>query len=94
MDIPDNVLLHSFDELNNVQKELISVAIGGAKVLNSIAKSPKIKAELHKHGVVQLMARFLKSVHTNLIIPIMGTVQQCADLVIYINIIIINLFIF
>ncbi|KAF7415190.1 hypothetical protein HZH68_003679 [Vespula germanica] len=80
MDIPDNVLLHSFDELNNVQKELISVAIGGAKVLNSIAKSPKIKAELHKHGVVQLMARFLKSIHTDLIIPIMGTVQQCADL--------------
>ncbi|KAL2717698.1 armadillo repeat-containing protein gudu isoform X1 [Vespula squamosa] len=80
MDIPDNILHRPFNELNNIQKELIKVTIGGAKVLNSIAKSPKIKAELHKNGVVQLMARFLKSVHTNLIIPIMGTVQQCADL--------------
>ncbi|XP_047343609.1 outer dynein arm-docking complex subunit 2 isoform X2 [Vespa velutina] len=80
MDIPDNVLQRSFDELNNIQKELVRVAIGGARALNSIAKSPKIKAELQKYGVVQHMARFLKSVHTNLIIPIMGTVQQCADL--------------
>ncbi|XP_046832463.1 armadillo repeat-containing protein gudu isoform X1 [Vespa crabro] len=80
MDIPDNVLQRSFDELNNIQKELIRVAIGGARALNSIAKSPKIKAELQKYGVVQHMARFLKSVHTDLIIPIMGTVQQCADL--------------
>ncbi|XP_035743717.1 armadillo repeat-containing protein gudu-like isoform X2 [Vespa mandarinia] len=80
MDIPDNVLQRSFDELNNIQKELLRVAVGGARALNSIAKSPKIKAELQKYGVVQHMARFLKSVHTNLIIPIMGTVQQCADL--------------
>lgn len=93
MNIPDNVLQRSFDELNNIQKELVKVAIGGAKALNSIAKSPKIKAELQRHGVVQLMARFLKSVHTNLIIPIMGTVQQCADLVIFINIVITNLFV-
>ncbi|KAI4496970.1 hypothetical protein M0802_007918 [Mischocyttarus mexicanus] len=80
MDINDNILHRSYDELNNIQKELIAVAIAGAKVLNSIAVSPKIKIELQKHGVVLLMARFLKSCHTDLIIPIMGTVQQCADL--------------
>ncbi|KAK2589161.1 hypothetical protein KPH14_001979 [Odynerus spinipes] len=82
MDIPDNILRRSFDELNNIQKEFLAVAVGCAKVLNNIAISPKVRIHLQKHGVVLLMARFLKSHHIDLIIPIMGTVQLCADLAI------------
>ncbi|XP_076248300.1 armadillo repeat-containing protein gudu [Calliopsis andreniformis] len=78
MDIPDNILQRPYENLNEVNRELVNVAIGCAKVLDSLSSSPKITEELRKHGVVKLMERFLKSVHTSLIIPMMGTVQKCA----------------
>ncbi|XP_018310896.1 LOW QUALITY PROTEIN: armadillo repeat-containing protein 4 [Mycetomoellerius zeteki] len=80
MDVPDEVLRRSYDELSEASKELVAVAIGCAKVLDSLGSSPKVKEELRKHGVVRLMSRFLKSKHTQLIVPTMGVVQQCADL--------------
>lgn len=82
MNVPDEVLRRPYDELNETNKELVAVAIGCAKVLDSLGSSPKVKEELRKHGVVPLMSRFLRSRHTQLIVPTMGVVQQCADLVI------------
>lgn len=84
MDVPDDVLRRPFDELSEASKELVAVAIGCAKVLDSLGSSPKVKEELRKHGVVRLMSRFLRSKHTQLIVPTMGVVQQCADLVYWI----------
>lgn len=81
MNVPDEVLRRPYDELNETNKELVAVAVGCAKVLDSLGSSPKIKEELRKHGVVRLMSRFLRSKHTLLIVPTMGVVQQCADLV-------------
>ncbi|RLU19652.1 hypothetical protein DMN91_008209 [Ooceraea biroi] len=80
MDVPDEVLRRPYNDLNETNKELVAVAIGCAKVLDSLSTSPKVKEELRKHGVVRLMSRFLRSKHTQLIIPTMGVVQQCADL--------------
>ncbi|TGZ54822.1 Armadillo repeat-containing protein 4 [Temnothorax longispinosus] len=80
MDVPDEVLRRSYDELSEASKELVAVAIGCAKVLDSLGSSPKVKEELRQHGVVRLMSRFLRSKHTQLIVPTMGVVQQCADL--------------
>lgn len=79
--MPDSVVLQPPENLSDTDKELLSVAIGCAKVLNSLSSSPKIKAELRRHGAVFLIARFLKSSTTELIVPTMGAVQQCADLV-------------
>lgn len=81
MDVPDIVLQCNLENLNEIDKELMAVAIGCAKVLNSLSSSPKIKEELRKFGVVFLMSRFLKTQNVDLIIPMMGSVQQCADLV-------------
>lgn len=85
MDVSDEVLRRSFDELNEINKELMTVAIGCAKVLDSCSSSPKIKVQLHDHGVIQLMSRFLSSKHIQLIVPMMGVVQQCADMVLTLN---------
>ena len=81
MDVPDSVVQRDPDDLDDSERELLAVAIGCAKVLNSLSSSPKIKEELRKHGAVALIARFLKSQTTELIVPMMGAVQQCADLV-------------
>ncbi|CAL7936036.1 unnamed protein product [Xylocopa violacea] len=80
MDVPDSILRTAYDYLNEANKELVAVAIGCAKVLDSLSSSPKAKMELRKHGVVKHMERFLKSRHTSLVVPMMGTVQQCASL--------------
>jgi len=81
MDVPDEVLRRSYDDLNEVNKQLVMVAIACAKVLDSLSSSPKVKEELYQYGVVPLMLRFLRSKHIRLIVPTMGAVQQCADLV-------------
>ena len=81
MDVPDTILQRPYDDLSATNKELVDVAIGCAKVLDSLSSSPKVKADLRKHGVVKFMQRFLQSVHTSLVIPMMGTVQQCASMV-------------
>lgn len=81
MDVPDDILLTPYNDLNEANKELISVAIGCAKVLDSLSSSPKVKDMLRNYGVVRHMGRFLKSLHTALIIPMMGAVQQCASMV-------------
>lgn len=81
MDVSDEVLRRPYDELSETNKELMAVAIGCTKVLDSLSSSPKVKEELRKHGVVPLMSRFLKSRHIQLITPMTGVVQQCADLV-------------
>ncbi|XP_076620021.1 armadillo repeat-containing protein gudu [Colletes latitarsis] len=83
MDVPDTILRRSYDDLNETKKELIAVATACAKVLDSISSSPKVREELRKHGVVKLMERFLKSKHTSLIIPMIGTVQQCASMEVF-----------
>lgn len=79
MDVPDKVIRKSAESLGEDDKDLLNVAIGGAKVLNSLGSSPKIQEELRKNGVIFLISRFLKSKSTNLIVPMMGAVQQCAD---------------
>ncbi|CAD6215917.1 GSCOCG00000734001-RA-CDS [Cotesia congregata] len=83
MDVPDNVLRRNPDQLNDNERQHIAVAIACAKVLNSLSSSPKIKEQLRKHGVVFFMSRFLQSTHIELIIPIMGAIQQCADLKVF-----------
>ncbi|XP_015516783.1 armadillo repeat-containing protein gudu [Neodiprion lecontei] len=80
MDVPDSVLRRPLEELKEDECELVAVAIGCAKALDSLSSSPKIKEDLRRQGVVFHMARFLRSCHTQLIIPTMGAVQQCADL--------------
>ncbi|XP_057332910.1 armadillo repeat-containing protein gudu [Microplitis mediator] len=83
MDVPDNVLRRNSELLNESERQHVAVAIACAKVLNSLSSSPKIKEELRKHGVVFFMSRFLQSTHIELIIPIMGAIQQCADLKVF-----------
>lgn len=81
MDVPDSVITRKPEELDETELELLNVGIGCAKALNSMTSSPKIKEELRKHGVMFLIARFLKSEVTDLVVPTMGAVQQCSDIV-------------
>lgn len=64
-------------------KEQLNMARAGAKALYALSESRPNKEVMRKYGLVPLMSRLLKSVHMDLVVPIMGTCQQCASEVIY-----------
>lgn len=69
----------SRDQLNQEQKLQVNMACAGAYALYSLSESKPNKEVMRKCGLVPLMSRLLKSVHIDLIIPIMGTCQNCSS---------------
>lgn len=74
-----SILLLAREQLNDEQKLQVNMACAGAQALCSLSESKPNKEAMRKFGLVKLMSRLLKSVHIDLIIPIMGTCQNCAS---------------
>lgn len=55
------------------------MARAGAKALWSLSESKHNKEVMRRSGLVPLMGKLLKSIHIDVVVPIMGTVQQCAS---------------
>ncbi len=62
----------------NQQKD-VEVARCGALALWSCSKSTKNKEAIRKAGGIPLLGRLLKSPHENMLIPVVGTLQECAS---------------
>ena len=56
----------------------ISVARAGALALWSCSKSTKNKNAIRKAGGIPLLAKLLKSQNESMLIPVVGTLQECA----------------
>ena len=63
---------------NETQKD-VEVARCGALALWSCSKSTKNKEAMRKAGSIPLLARLLKSTHEDMLIPVVGTLQECAS---------------
>uniref|UniRef100_A0A8C5Q5H9 Outer dynein arm docking complex subunit 2 n=1 Tax=Leptobrachium leishanense TaxID=445787 RepID=A0A8C5Q5H9_9ANUR len=61
------------------QEKDIEVARCGALALWSCSKSRRNKDAMRKAGGIPLLARLLKSPHSNMLIPVVGTLQECAS---------------
>ena len=70
LDIP----LHSASPDKDVE-----VARCGALALWSCSKSTKNKQAIRKAGAIPMLARLLKSPHEGMLIPVVGTLQECAS---------------
>lgn len=55
------------------------VARSGALALWSCSKSKKNKEAMRKAGAIPLLAKLLKSPNENMLIPVVGTLQECAS---------------
>jgi armadillo repeat-containing protein 4 len=66
-------------DLTDEEKEMVDIARAGSKALWALSESKHNKEIMRKSGVVPLMAMLLKSVHIDVVVPIMGTIQQCAS---------------
>uniref|UniRef100_A0A3Q3JJL6 Armadillo repeat containing 4 n=1 Tax=Monopterus albus TaxID=43700 RepID=A0A3Q3JJL6_MONAL len=65
------------------QEKDVDVARCGALALWSCSKSTKNKEAIRKAGGIPLLGRLLKSPHENMLIPVVGTLQECASEVSY-----------
>jgi len=79
LDVNNHALITPINDLSPEDKQEVQVARAGAKALWSISQSKKNRVEMRKAGCVRLLARLLKSVHGDVVVPIMGTLQQCAS---------------
>ena len=67
-------------------KKDVEVARCGALALWSCSKSTKNKEAMRKAGAIPLLARLLKSTHEDMLIPVVGTLQECASEVSHIRV--------
>uniref|UniRef100_A0A8C8HXB6 Armadillo repeat-containing protein 4 n=1 Tax=Oncorhynchus tshawytscha TaxID=74940 RepID=A0A8C8HXB6_ONCTS len=65
--------------LTEEQEKDVEVARCGALALWSCSKSTRNKEAIRKAGGIPLLARLLKSPHENMLIPVVGTLQECAS---------------
>ncbi|NWV47134.1 ARMC4 protein, partial [Daphoenositta chrysoptera] len=72
-------LLDSISAGSSYQAKDTETARCGALALWSCSKSTKNKKAIRKAGGIPLLARWLKCSHTNILIPIVGTLQECAS---------------
>ncbi|XP_059485785.1 armadillo repeat-containing protein gudu [Neocloeon triangulifer] len=78
LDIPSSVLERKIELLTDDEKQMLDVAHAGARALWSLSQSQKNKKAMQRAGCIPLLAKLLRSVHTNVLVPAAATVQQCA----------------
>jgi hypothetical protein len=71
--------------LSNAAELDMNVARAGALALWSCSKSTKNKLAIRKAGGIPLLARLLKSTNEAMLIPVVGTLQECASEVCLLN---------
>lgn len=67
------------DHVSEEEEKNIEVARSGALALWSCSKSTKNKESMRRNGAIPLLAQLLKSPHENMLIPVVGTLQECAS---------------
>ncbi|KAI5103609.1 armadillo repeat-containing protein 4 isoform X1, partial [Silurus meridionalis] len=65
--------------LSTEQEKDVEVARCGALALWSCSKSTRNKEAIRKAGAIPLLGRLLKSPQNNVLIPVVGTLQECAS---------------
>ncbi|XP_055364340.1 outer dynein arm-docking complex subunit 2 isoform X2 [Betta splendens] len=69
----------NFANLNTNEEKDVDVARCGALALWSCSKSIKNKEAIRNAGAIPLLGHLLKSPHENMLIPVVGTLQECAS---------------
>lgn len=65
--------------MNAEMEKDVEVARCGALALWSCSKSRKNKEAMRKAGAIPLLAKLLKSPTEDMLIPVVGTLQECAS---------------
>ncbi|XP_060529218.1 armadillo repeat-containing protein gudu [Cylas formicarius] len=79
LDIDEQYLKTPKEQLSKDEVEQVNIVQAAVKALWSASKSKKNIQVMMKSGSVPLLARLLRSVHMEVVVPTMGTISQCAN---------------
>ncbi|XP_063231337.1 armadillo repeat-containing protein gudu isoform X2 [Bacillus rossius redtenbacheri] len=79
LDVRRAALVTPVDELQPDDRPQVLVARAGAQALWSLSQSARNRDAMRRAGVMRLLAALIQSVHLDVVVPIMGTLQQCAS---------------
>lgn len=79
------LLLHTpMNQLEPEERKTVEVVHGAARAIWSLSQSNKNKEAMRRTGCIKLLARLLQSVHEEIVVFTVGTIQQCATQVTFI----------
>ncbi|XP_073987694.1 outer dynein arm-docking complex subunit 2-like [Rhodnius prolixus] len=79
MDVPKQLLTTPASHLAESDGMVLSVVIGSARAICTLSLSTKNKELMRKAGCVRILARFLSSVHEEIVVYTLGTIDQCSS---------------
>lgn len=79
IDVSEKCLYTPWNQLNQEEKEMVNIAKAGTRALWSLSGSGKNRDVMRRSGVVFLLAKLLKSVHLDVVVPTVGTIEECAS---------------
>ncbi|XP_046686881.1 LOW QUALITY PROTEIN: armadillo repeat-containing protein gudu-like [Homalodisca vitripennis] len=79
LDVKPSLLLTPISQLEQDDRKRIDVVHGSAKAIWSLSQSNKNKEAMRRTGCIKLLARLLQSVHEEIVVFTVGTIQQCAS---------------
>lgn len=79
LDVKPLLLLTPLAQLEPDDRKRIDVVHGSAKAIWSLSQSNKNKEAMRRTGCIKLLARLLQSVHEEIVVFTVGTIQQCAS---------------
>ncbi|XP_044271871.1 armadillo repeat-containing protein gudu [Tribolium madens] len=79
LDVNENCLKTPKEQLTPDELENVNIAKAAAKALWSVSRSRKNIQVMMRSGSVPLLAKLLRSVHMDVIVPTVGTISQCAN---------------
>lgn len=77
LDVNEAFLLTPREVMGPDENEIVNLAKSSVRALYSISQSKKNIQVMMKAGVVPLLARLLRSIHQDVVIPTAGTISRC-----------------
>ncbi|CAH1134699.1 unnamed protein product [Ceutorhynchus assimilis] len=78
LDCDEMYLYTPKNKLSETEIEALNLTSAAARALWSVSRSNKNIGVMMKSGAVPLLARLLKTIHMDVVIPTIGTISQCA----------------
>lgn len=79
LDVKPLLLQTALTQLDPEDRKRVEVVHGAARAIWSLSQSNKNKEAMRRTGCIKLLARLLQSIHEEIVVFTVGTIQQCAS---------------
>ncbi|XP_014243459.1 armadillo repeat-containing protein gudu-like [Cimex lectularius] len=79
LDVPKSFLTTPTSSLTDAEQKILNIVTGSGKALWALSLSRRNKELMRKAGLVSILARFLSSVHEDILLYTLGTIDECSS---------------